>query len=332
MFAPKSTPEFRRTFRKLRVMKTALLHDTIFKKHVTPPRHPESLARIEAIDTALRASEIWDRVEHLQFEMAGEDDLLQCHAVRHVAQIKTLAESGGGAIDSDTYVSPDSWHVARLAAGACIAAVDAVMHDCDNAFAIVRPPGHHAERDGAMGFCLFNNVAIAARYAQRKHGVKRVAILDWDVHHGNGTQEIFELDSSVLFCSVHQSPLYPGSGAQSETGIGDAIGTIVNRPLPCGSNGEKYARIWDEFGEAVRNFKPEMLFISTGFDAHARDPLGGMELQAEDFANLARTTKTWAHEICEDRLICVLEGGYDLQGLSESVVAVLTELARDESV
>ena len=313
-------------------MRTALFHDDRFKKHATSPSHPERAARIDAIADALRESDVRKRLVEPKFAPAGEDDLLWCHTPRQVEQVKILAGDGGGAIDGDTYVSAASWDIARLGAGACIAAVDAVMGECDNAFAVVRPPGHHAERDRAMGFCLFNNVAIAARYAQRKHGLKRVAILDWDVHHGNGTQEIFESDASVLFCSVHQSPLYPGSGARGEIGLGAGIGTTVNRPLPAGCGPREYAAVWQEFGAAVKKFRPELILVSAGFDAHARDPLGGMELQARDFATLARTTKQWARELCDNRLICVLEGGYDLTGLGKSLVAVLEELERDEQV
>lgn len=312
-------------------MSTAYFSSPQFKNHLTPYGHLECPARLDAIDVAMQEAGICERVRDAAFETASEADILLCHTPRLLAEVRGLAEQGGGSIDADTYVSPASYEVALLAAGASMAAVDAVVSgDAQNAFVTERPCGHHAESDRAMGFCLFNYVAIAARHAQQKHGLERVAILDWDVHHGNGTQEIFYSDESVLFCSVHQSPLYPYTGAANEVGRGGAVGATLNRPLPAYSGRNEYLAVWNEFGTAVREFAPQLILISAGFDAHLNDPLGRMNLDADDFAAMTRLTMDWAAELCEGRLVCILEGGYDLQGLGESVVAVIKELLNDE--
>ena len=312
-------------------MKTTFLYHSDFKRHDAGPRHPERAARLEAMEASLRSENLWDGLRHRKFKAADDEHLLLCHKPELVKQVRRLAQSGGGNIDGDTHVSPPSFEVAKMAVGAALDAVDAVLGDeCDNAFAAVRPPGHHAESGRAMGFCLFNNVGIAARYAQRKHHLERIAILDWDVHHGNGTQEIFYEDPSVLFCSVHQSPLYPGTGRSWETGSGAGVGTTLNLPLPAGCGHEEYADAWQVFGRAVEKVAPQLILISAGFDAHARDPLGGMNLFPSDFAHLTRVTKEWAARLCDRRLICVLEGGYDLDGLSESIAAVIKELMNDK--
>ncbi len=317
-------------------MKTALLFPTECKLHETRAGHPERAARLDAIEAALRETKLWDAVQHRTAVPAREEELRLCHTPEHIARVRRMAETGGGSFDPDTTVSPASFEAARLACGAALGAVDAVLKgapggvhrgECDNAFAVVRPPGHHATAERAMGFCLFNNVAVAARYAQRQYALERVAILDWDVHHGNGTQDIFYEDPSMFFCSVHQSPLYPGSGAASETGRGAGKGTTLNFPLPARSGIAEYAEVWGQAGRALAAFKPQLILVSAGFDAHARDPLGSMNLSASDFAQLAKTTKQWAAQLCEGHLVCVLEGGYDLTGLGQSVAAVVRELA-----
>jgi acetoin utilization deacetylase AcuC-like enzyme len=311
-------------------MKTAFLYNTDFKQHTNGSGHPERPTRMDAIEAALQREKQWDTLPHHAFEEASEEQLELCHTPEHVARVYQMALQGGGRFDADTAVSPASYRVAKLAAGAAIGAVDAVLRDdFDNAFAAGRPPGHHATSDRAMGFCLFNSVAIAARYAQREYSLQRVAVLDWDVHHGNGTQDIFYDDPSVFFCSVHQSPLYPYSGARAETGSGAGAGTTLNFPLPAGFGLSEYANVWDKAGHALEAFAPELILISAGFDAHEDDPLGGMDLTAQDFAQLLRSTKRWASELCDNRVVCVLEGGYDLQGLGDSVAAVIKELMND---
>jgi acetoin utilization deacetylase AcuC-like enzyme len=310
-------------------MSTAFLSHADFRAHDAGAYHPERAARLDAIDAALRAAKLWDALEHPDFQPAREEQLYACHSVTLVETIHRLAERGGGQIDPDTRVAPASFEVAALAAGAAIAATDGVLRgDFDNAFVASRPPGHHAERARALGCCLFNNVAIAARHAQQKWGLERVAIVDWDVHHGNGTQEIFYRDGSIFFAGVHQWPLFPGTGRATERGADAGEGATLNFPLPAGRNDVQYAVVWREIGEAVAAFAPQLILVSAGFDAHAKDPLGGMELSAAGFAGLMRQSLEWAAQLCEGRLVAVLEGGYNLDGLSESVVAVMREMLR----
>ena len=312
-------------------MKTAFFSHQKFREHDNGPRHPERAARLDAIDAALRRENLWDALDHRDFEPATDEQLLQCHTEAHVAEIRRLAQAGGGRVDADTRVGAVSYDVAKLAAGAACAAVEAVLSGaCDNAFVAARPPGHHAESDRAMGFCLFNSAAVAARHAQRKHGLQRVAILDWDVHHGNGTQEIFYDDPSVLFVSAHQWPLYPGTGRREERGSGAGEGATLNFPLPAGSGDEEYIRVWNSIGDALQEFAPQMILLSAGFDAHARDPLANMQVSTEGFRAMMATTRQWAAQYCENRLVCLLEGGYDLTALGDGVAAVVKELSSDE--
>ena len=315
-------------------MKTAFYTHSDFQLHFNGDGHPERPQRLEAIEGAVRGAGIWDELAHPTFESATELDLARCHTRAHIERVKALSSSGGGWLDGDTHVGAESFAVAKLASGAAIAATRAVLNgEFPNAFVAARPPGHHAESgrdaDSPWGFCLFDGVAVAARWAQAEGGINRVAILDFDVHHGNGTQEIFYGDPSVLFVSLHQSPLFPGTGARDETGEGEGEGTTLNFPLPPGSDGEVYRRVWQRVGDAVRAFAPDLILLSAGYDAHARDPLGSMALQAEDYADLVRETKNWAGELCDGKLVAVLEGGYDLGALGESVVATLDVLRAD---
>jgi acetoin utilization deacetylase AcuC-like enzyme len=313
-------------------MSTGFFFSPEFARHATPAHHPERAQRMASVESAVRESGLWERLEHQEFEAATDEQLLWCHKPVVIARIGALVEQGGGIADAgDTYVSSESDIVARLAAGAAIAAVDAVLTGrLDNAFVASRPPGHHAETARSMGFCLYNSIAIAARAAQRQHGLQRVAILDWDVHHGNGTQEIFYDDHSVLFCSIHQSRFYPGTGERHEIGRGAGAGTTRNFPLSAGSGPAEYAEAWNEIGQIIRDYDPQLILISSGFDAHERDPLGGMNLQADDFAAMTREAIRWARELCDGKLVLILEGGYDLQGLSESTVAVIKGLLGDK--
>ena len=316
-------------------MKTAFYTHPDFALHFNGDGHPERPQRLNAITDAVRQAGLWDELEHPKFEPATELDLARCHTQAHIERIEAMSASGGGQLDGDTRVGPHSFAVAKLASGAAIAATRAVLSgEYDNAFVAARPPGHHAEsgRDAGSpwGFCLFDHVAVAARWAQHEGGIERVAILDFDVHHGNGTQEIFYDDPSVLSVSLHQSPLFPGTGARGETGAGRGENTTLNFPLPPGCDGDIYRRTWQLVGKAVRAFKPQLILLSAGYDAHEKDPLASMSLQAADFADLVRSAKSWAHELCDGHLVAILEGGYQLNALGESVVETLNVLRADD--
>lgn len=312
-------------------MATAFFSHPKFLEHDNGPHHPECSARLEAVETALRREKLWERILHPKFVAASEEQLELCHELQLIEQIKSLAQNGGGQIDGDTRVGAASFEVAKLAVGAALSAVDGVLTKrWRNAFVAARPPGHHATRARSMGFCLFNSIAVAARYAQRAHGLKRVAIVDFDVHHGNGTQEILYEDGSVFFASVHQWPLYPGTGKSSERGSGAGEGTTLNVPLEAGHGDAEYLQVWNEVGKAVKKFRPELILVSAGFDAHRNDPLGGMNVSPQGFAALTASTLQWARECCDGRLVCVLEGGYNLNGLSDSVAAVVETLLQDK--
>lgn len=293
------------------------------------PGHPEAAARLIAVRRYLEAEPELGTVAR---GAAGEvdDDLLGAiHHRDHVVAVERLAASGGGWIDTDTYCTARSYEVARLAVGATIRAVEAVCRrEVTWSFAAVRPPGHHATPTRAMGFCLFNNVAVAARAAQRRYGVGRVAIVDIDVHHGNGTQEAFYDDDSVLYCSLHQWPLYPGTGRASERGEGRGEGTTLNLPLSSGTDARGWLSAFDAHVlPALRGFAPELLLVSAGYDAHRADPLASLNLDTATYATVAIRLGELTAEWGGCPMVWVLEGGYDLDALGQSVVATLGALA-----
>jgi acetoin utilization deacetylase AcuC-like enzyme len=306
-------------------MPTALLLDAIYKEHETSWDHPESPERIAALIEALGGSD----TTRLSPREATFDEIARAHDPHYVESVLATIRSGAGWLaNGDVSVCKRSADIALLAAGGVIAAVDAVLTGAaNNAFCAVRPPGHHATSNRAMGFCIFNNVAVAARHAQAAHGVERVAILDWDVHHGNGTQDIFYEDGSVLFCSTHQSPWYPGTGAANETGEGTGTGLTINRPFRAGAGmAEIGGAFLRDFLPAVRAFQPQLILLSAGFDSRAGDPLGGFRLTDDDFAELTRAVMDMAAEVCEARVVSTLEGGYSLPGLASAAAAHLSAL------
>ncbi|SUB00002.1 Histone deacetylase-like amidohydrolase [Pannonibacter phragmitetus] len=301
-------------------LSTLLISHPCFLDHLTPIGHPERPDRLRAIDRVLE-HERFQALERETAAMGTVEAIARAHPMAHVDRLyKAAPEEGLVRLDADTTLSPGSWEAALRGAGAACQAVDEVVtRKVSNAFVASRPPGHHAEHERAMGFCLFNNAAIAARHAQAVHGIGRVAIVDFDVHHGNGTQDIFWADPSVMYCSTHQMPLYPGSGAASERGEAD---TIVNVPLSAGDDGT----IFREAVEAgilprLEAFKPELIIISAGFDAHARDPLGGLNLVEADFGWITRVLMDVADQHAGGRVVSLLEGGYDLEGLARSTAA-----------
>lgn len=282
-----------------------------------------------AIDAELERQGLLPGRPVVPFMPAPDEAITRVHAPAYLAAIVAGAEAGGGHLDPDTIVRPDSVAVIRLAAGAAIAAVDAVLRDpssdhaVDRAFVLARPPGHHATPDGGMGFCLFNTVAIAAEHALAQ-GVDRIAIVDWDVHHGNGTQDTFYEDPRVLFCSLHQWPWYPGTGAASERGSGHGAGFTVNVPLPAGSDDAVYLTALNNvIVPHIEAFRPQLVLVSAGFDAHADDPLGLMRVTEQGFAALAAACLALAQEHAEGRVVAVLEGGYDPAALGRSVASVV---------
>lgn len=299
-------------------MTTLLLHHPATLEHRTPAGHPERPDRIRAVDKAL-AAEAFGALERRLADQADLDTVSLAHPREYVDGIAEASpESGLVQIDSDTVMSPGTLDAVLRGVGAAVQGVDAVMTgQAANAFSAMRPPGHHAERTRAMGFCLFNNAAVAARHAQKKHGAERVAIVDWDVHHGNGSQDIFWSDPTVLFASTHQMPLYPGTGALSERGDHD---TIVNTPLRPGADGEAFRDAVDSrIMPRLEAFRPDLIIISAGFDAHWRDPLANLRLEAEDFGWATKRLMDFAAKHCSGRIVSLLEGGYDLQGLGDSV-------------
>jgi acetoin utilization deacetylase AcuC-like enzyme len=302
---------------------TALLRSPRFLGHDTGP-HVENADRIRAIEAALAEADLLRDRPELSFGPASREQLERVHDPSYLDQVETFAAAGGGWLDGDTIVREDSFEVARLAAGAAVAAVDAVLEGTvSRAFVLARPPGHHATPGQGMGFCLLNSIAIAAAEALAR-GVRRVLILDWDVHHGNGTQDAFYASDAVLFCSIHQSPLYPGTGAANERGTGAGDGYTLNIPLPPGLGDEAYRQVMTEIViPAARAYAPELVLVSAGFDAHRDDPLANMRLTEEGFAFLASAALQIAAESAGGRLVAVLEGGYDPNALGRGVIATI---------
>jgi acetoin utilization deacetylase AcuC-like enzyme len=303
---------------------TALSADPICREHLIGRPHPERPERFDAVMDALRRSGSFDKLMHLGPRPATEEELLLCHTPQYLRTARHDIEAGYRYLSTgDTDVDGRTWEAAVHAAGGALSAVDAVVSGAArNAFCVVRPPGHHATASRGMGFCVLNNVALAARYAQRRHGLERVLIVDWDVHHGNGTQEIFYTDPSVFFFSTHQWPLYPGTGRADETGDGAGVGSTMNFPFPAGSGrAEILGAVEDFLLPAADRFRPELVLISAGFDSRVGDPLGRFTLTDEDFGDLTRRVMEIAERHAGGKVVSILEGGYNLEGLASAAAA-----------
>ncbi len=308
---------------------TALVYHPDYLLHDPGPNHPERPARLRAIMTHLQRQGLLDTLLLLSPEPASEQWITRVHTPMYLQKLRAAVRAAPTSLDADTWVSKHSYDVARRAVGGVLLAVDMVIAgQAQNAFAALRPPGHHALPERAMGFCLLNHVAIAARYAQEKHGVARVLIVDWDVHHGNATQEVFYTDPSVLYFSTHQYPYYPGTGAASQVGAGAGQGTTINVPLAAGAGDSEIIEAFRKrLIPAATAFRPEFVLISAGFDAHQRDPLAQLQVTETGYAMLTRIVKDIADRHAAGRLVSVLEGGYDLDALARSVEAHLRVLA-----
>jgi acetoin utilization deacetylase AcuC-like enzyme len=296
--------------------------------HVTPNGHPERPDRLRAIEQTFEA-ETFQNLAREQAPLGTKEQIALCHPMDYIDGIESASPDAGLVrLDADTSMSPGSYEAALRCVGGGVLAVDEVMAGrAKNAFIAVRPPGHHAETARPMGFCLFNSAAIVARYAQNRHGVERAAIVDFDVHHGNGSQDIFWSDKTVMYCSTHEMPLYPGSGAVGERGLHN---TVVNAPLRAGDGGDQFREAFDTaILPRLREFRPDFLIISAGFDAHTRDPLANLNLVEADYTWVTRKLMAVADGCAGGRIVSMLEGGYDLQGLSRSVAAHVTELMRN---
>jgi acetoin utilization deacetylase AcuC-like enzyme len=308
--------------------KTGYFYNPLYLQHQTEP-HPENPGRLVAIDHKIRSADFFDSLEIIEPRKATLDEVAFNHDPAYIADLEKSCQAGMQQLDADTKISRASYDAALLAAGAGLTAIDKILDGgLDNAFCAVRPPGHHAENNHSMGFCLFNNVAIAAHYARNSKNLNRVLIFDWDVHHGNGTQNSFYKDSTVFYSSAHQYPFYPGTGGDDETGSGDGLGSTLNFPMQAFADDKTYLdTVENRLIPAIFNFKPELIIISAGFDAHINDPLANIQLSTDCFGQMTTLIKQAANEVCQGRLLSMLEGGYDYEALSNSVHSHLQQLS-----
>jgi acetoin utilization deacetylase AcuC-like enzyme len=315
-------------------MTTAYVTHPRYTEH-NLPGHPEHPGRIEAVWRVLEQSGLTARMKRIDPQNASDEQLLSVHTPTYLEILKEVSQRDTGVMfDNDTYAFPNSPEIARLSAGGVISAVDAVLNgDAENSLAVTRPPGHHALPERGMGFCLLGNIAIAARHAQKSGNLERVLIVDYDVHHGNGTQIMFEDDDSVMFLSTHQHPYYPGSGMVHETGKGKGRGYTVNIPLPARCGDKNYAQVYKEIVWPVtKRFNPQLILVSAGFDAHWIDPLASMELSLSGYAHLNQELISMAKELCDGRIVFVVEGGYDLDALGHGVRNIAHALLADDEI
>ena len=308
--------------------KAALVKDEIYLQHLTGDYHPESHHRLEVVYEMLDDKEMQRKFKILSPRPATQEELEFNHSVNYINQVASTAGRSFSMLDPDTTTSPRSWEVAQMAVGGVLVAIDKVMEgEVKNAFALVRPPGHHAERNKGMGFCLFNNIAIGAHYARQKYLLDRILIVDWDLHHGNGTQNAFYEDPHIVYFSTHQYPYYPGSGGIDEDGRGKGKGFTVNVPFPGAQGDPDFAGTYQEILKPIASeYKPQLILVSAGYDIYFQDPLGAMKVTPEGFATLTSLIMDMAQSNCQGRLVITLEGGYHLNGLRDSVKATLREL------
>jgi acetoin utilization deacetylase AcuC-like enzyme len=313
--------------------RTGLIQDDIYLEHITSDYHPERPERLRAVYAVLEDQELQENTVRLEPREATAEEIQWIHTESYYQSIESTRDCGHLQLDPDTHVSSQSYRAAKLAAGGLCVLVEAVCSgDPRNGFALVRPPGHHAEASRGMGFCIYNNVAIAARYAQHRNLAEKVLIVDWDLHHGNGTQHAFESDPTILYFSSHQFPYYPGTGRPDEVGKGKGEGYTVNVPLPGGQGDGDFVRIYEEVLEPIaRQFQPDLVLVSAGFDTYFQDPLGGMGVTEEGYAEITRLLMRIADSCCQGRIVLTLEGGYDLKGLAGSVKRVIQVLQGTES-
>ncbi|MBI2252361.1 MAG: histone deacetylase [Armatimonadetes bacterium] len=314
-------------------MKAGIIYHPDYLKHDTG-MHIENAKRLEGIIEALKDSSLNQKLIYLEPKIASINELTLVHSIDYIKYLEEFCQKGGGWIDADTYASPLSFKVAALAAGGAIKAVEHILKENFSwIFLLCRPPGHHAVKDKAMGFCLLNNAAIAASFAQEKLGLNKIFIIDWDIHHGNGTQEIFYDNPNVFYFSIHQSPFYPGTGKIQEQGNDRAFKTNLNLPLPGGLEDDDYLYILKEiFIPRAKEFNPELIIVSAGFDAHSADPIGGMRITDDGFSKMAALIQNLANETqAQGKMLAVLEGGYNLDQLPRTVLAILETWLTEKS-
>ncbi|MFQ5841123.1 MAG: histone deacetylase [Thermodesulfobacteriota bacterium] len=315
--------------------RTGIVRDERYIEHITDDYHPENPNRLRAIYAMLQQKDMEGLFTEIPPRLANREELEMVHLPSYIELIASTAGQPARRLDPDTVASPKSYEAACLAVGGVLEAVEAVMEGkVDNAFALVRPPGHHAERNRAMGFCIFNNIAVGTRYAIQTHGLERVLIIDWDVHHGNGTQNTFYEDPKVLYFSTHRYGFfYPGTGAPEEVGTGRGEGFTVNIPMSPGCGDAEYGNVFLHVLKPIAlSYEPQLILVSAGFDTYSRDPLGGMRMTEQGYARLTNITMDFAQRTCGGKIIIALEGGYDLDGLATSVKAVLRELRGDSII
>jgi len=312
--------------------KTGYISDPFYLKHENEP-HPENPGRLNAIQKNIESSKYYNNLTLIQPRKATLEDITQIHDKGYIKSVEDSCRNGVRNLDADTVISPDSYQAALLSAGAGLEAVDKILEGTvENAFCAVRPPGHHAEQNKAMGFCLFNNVGVIARYAQNVQKLEKVFIFDWDVHHGNGTQHSFYKDSSVYYSSIHQYPFYPGTGGIDETGTGDGLGSNLNLPMRAYSRDADYINaIEHKLIPVIQKFNPDLIIISAGFDAHENDPLAQINLSTECFGKMTQKLMEIANDVCDGRILSMLEGGYDYSALADSVQLHVETLSNSQS-